>query len=242
MTWLPPIPNLIRRDPDHRYFLNDTPFPVSITGVLRIEKSDFAMARIQATQHIWQPRGTETHRAMELHILSRVAPQLDSEQESCSDLADLVSELDTLRHGEHSSWIEPLIAHPRWHLITPIASERATCCITRRIAGTYDLAYTDPKLPPSPDRPSSITGPAIVLADLKTLGTIETNTYCTRPQLGGYMALEATHGHWYDYGQTIWARPGATTFSPLYSRRECLLKWAAVWTRYQQLHHSGSLA
>ena len=71
-----------------------------------------------------------------------------------------------------------------------------------------------------------------VLADLKTLSRPGSGSYCTRAQLGGYMALEATWGVHYDAGQTIWARPGETRFSPLYSREDCLAAWAAAWTGY----------
>jgi hypothetical protein len=59
--WLAPIPGLLRRDPDHCYWLGDHLFPVSITGVLAAGKSSYAMARIAATQAIWQPRGTTCH-------------------------------------------------------------------------------------------------------------------------------------------------------------------------------------
>ena len=219
MTWLSPIPGLIRHDPEHRYYLNGRPFTVSITGVLRLQKSDYAMAKIQATQHIWAPRGTTTHRALELSLLQRFHPQLASASESLAELADLVSELDALRRGDYQDWIEPLITHDHWNHVTVIASERPTCCLTRGVAGTFDTAYQ--------------ASNKRVLADLKTLAADTSHTYCTRAQLGGYMALEATHGNHYDYGQTIWARPGRTVFSELYTRRECLLAWAAAWTRYQ---------
>lgn len=231
MTWLKPIPGLNRRDPEHRYFLNQTPFPVSVTGVLRIQKSDFAMARIQATQDIWAPRGNSTHRALELHLLTSRTPQLCSAGCSPAELAGLVSELESLRQGDYRDWIEPLITHELWSTVQVIASERPTCCVARWVAGTFDLAYIHPTLPPAA-RPPWATGPTRVLADLKTLAGPDTHTYCTRAQLGAYMALEATHGQFYDYGQTIWARPGRTAFSALYSRRECLIAWAAAWTRH----------
>ena len=219
MTWLQPIPGLHRRDPEHRYWLHDTEFPVSITGVLRVQKSAYAMTRIHATQAIWQPRGHNTHRALELHLRLRFDPLLQSGRLSDRpDVAAAVSELDALQLSDHSDWIAPLITHQHWDHVRVIASERATCCLKRRVAGTFDLAYTAPQ--------------GRVLADLKTLGP-NGSTYCTLAQLGGYMALEATHGHWYDYGQTIWARPGQTIFSTLYSRRECLLTWAAAWARFQ---------
>jgi len=113
-----------------------------------------------------------------------------------------------------------------------IASERPTCCVQRGVAGTFDLAYEDSSLP-SLKRPSwASQGPPRVLADLKTLAE-SGSSYSTAAQLGGYMALEATHGHWYDYGQTIWARPAKTTSRRLYSRAECLLAWAGAWATYR---------
>lgn len=220
MTWLTPIPGLIRDDTSHTYQLHGAPFLASVTGVLRIQKSDFAMARIQATTAIWRPRGHNTHRALELHLNSLSQSLLQSGRFiNRPDVTDLVSELDALKQGPHQDWINPLLDLPLWSEVEVIASERPTCCLQRNIAGTFDLAYR--------------SAAGVVLADLKTLGTASSHTYCTRAQLGGYMALDATWGHHYDYGQTIWARPGQASVSTLYSRRECLLAWAAAWTRYQ---------
>jgi hypothetical protein len=216
MHHLPPIPGLIRRDPGHQYWLYDRPFAVSVTGVLRVQKTDYAMARIQATQAIWAPRGHGTHRALELFLAKRYGLPLDSDR---PDRAESNEKLQALATGDYAEWIEPLITLPFWDQAHVIASERATCCIRRGVAGTYDLAYDGSR--------------GRVLADLKTLGSPSSHTYCTRAQLGGYMALEATWGHYYDYGQTIWARPGRTTLSELYSRPECLAAWAAVWTWWQ---------
>jgi len=215
MAHLPPIPGLKRLDPGHQYWLYDRPFAVSVTGVLRVQKTDYAMARIQATTDIWAPRGHGTHRALELFLADRYNLPLDSDRPDRAESNELL----TLRSGDYTDWIEPLITHPFWEQVQVIASERATCCVRRGVAGTYDLAYQ--------------ASNRRVLADLKTLGGPDSHTYCTRAQLGGYMALEATHGHHYDYGQTIWARPGRTTFSELYSRNECLAAWAAVWTWWQ---------
>lgn len=77
-----------------------------------------------------------------------------------------------------------------------IASERPTCCLIRNLAGTYDTGYIQQ------------ADGLRVLADLKTLSRPGSGSYCTRAQLGGYMALEATWGVHYEAGQTIWARPG----------------------------------
>jgi len=100
-----------------------------------------------------------------------------------------------------------------------IASERPTCCLKRKVAGTFDLAYVDEQ-------------GRRILADLKSLGE-NGSTYSTAAQLGGYMALEATWGNLYDAGQTIWCRPGSTAFSPLYSVEECRMAWAGAWATYR---------
>jgi hypothetical protein len=272
-------------------------FPVSVTGVLSVLKSDYAMDRIEATRATWEPRGNSCHRALELML-----------QLPCRDIYDgmtvaadqsVLIELAGLLQGDYDAWIQPLITHDRWSQVHVIASERPTCCLTRRIAGTFDVAFLDPALPPSPLRPEWVTGPARVLADLKSLGAAvakwrrdgardwpelaevpadtaaarlsegqveiratrsstwdrlmpapalllaagddaelkvsKPSTYSTAAQLGGYHTLEH-HGparNWYDYGQTIWARHGQTTFSPLYSVEEMRMAWAGAWATWK---------
>jgi len=214
-TWLPPIPGLHRRDPEHRYWLGEVEFPVSVTGVTGV-KSDYAMDRIEATRATWEPRGNSCHSALELFLLSGA---MVGQPTTGIPFRAALDELQELADGDHAAWIQPLITHDRWHSLQVIASERPTCCLKRRVAGTFDTAYID-------------ESGRRILADLKSLGE-NGSTYSTAAQLGGYMALEATHGHWYDYGQTIWARPGSTTFSPLYSRAECLLAWAGAWATWK---------
>jgi len=215
-TWLPPIPGLHRRDPEHRYWLGEVEFPVSVTGVLGCLKSDYAMERIEATRATWEPRGNSCHRALEL-FLSLADPGEDDLTGAVDPVT--LSELGELTRGDHADWIQPLIRHERWHSLRIIASERPTCCLARKVAGTFDLAFID-------------ESGRRILADLKSLGP-NGATYSTAAQLGGYMACEATWGHHYDAGQTIWCRPGQTTFSPLYSVAECRLAWAAAWATWR---------
>jgi hypothetical protein len=265
-------------------------FPVSVTGVLSVLKSDYAMDRIEATREVWAPRGNSCHKALELFVRSHWAPEHPEPH---------LEKLQGLADGPYVDWIQPFITHDRWSQVQVIASERATCCLARRIAGTFDVAFLDPAMPPSPLRPQWITGPARVLADLKSLGAAvakwrragardwselgevpadtaaarlsggrveiratrsstwdalmpapalllaagdaaelkvsKASTYSTAAQLGGYHTLEH-HGparNWYDYGQTIWARPGQTTFSPLYSVEEMRMAWAGAWAAWK---------
>jgi hypothetical protein len=306
--WLSPIPGLHRRDPEHRYWLGEVEFPVSVTGVLSVLKSDYAMNRIEATRGVWELRGNSCHRALELMLLSQRG-WAAIEAERCHDgveqsnweahLHGLDGDLSDLCSGDYADWIQPLITHDRWSQVQVIASERPTCCLARRIAGAFDVAFLDPATPPSPLRPEWVTGPARVLADLKSLGAAvakwrragardwselgevpadtaaarlsgghaeiratrsttwdplmpapalllaagddaelkasKPSTYSTAAQLGGYHTLEH-HGparNWYDYGQTIWARPGQTTFSPLYSVEEMRMAWAGAWATHR---------
>lgn len=213
-SFLPPIPGLRRQDPEHRYVLTrpDQPphvFPVSITGVLALGKSAYAMERIEATRSVWEPRGNTVHLSLETFLQGRL------------------EKLQALAAGDYADWIAPLITHPRWSDVEVIASERPTCCLTRNVSGTYDCGFVE--------RSTGLR----VLADLKSLSE-NGATYSTAAQLGGYMALEATHGVHYDAGQTIWARPGETTFSPLYSRSDCLHAWALAWARW--CHHRDAQA
>ena len=211
--WLPPIPGLHRRDPEHRYWLGEVSFPVSVTGVLSVLKSDFAMDRIEATREVWAPRGNSCHRALELFLLLEHSDQpahaLDSD------------EMVGLLHGDYSDWIAPLLTHERWDQVQVIASEMAVACTQRRVAGCFDLAFID-------------EAGRTILADLKSLGSAESSTYCTRAQLGGYAALlKASHGVVVGACQTIWCRPGQTTFSPLYSLQECRTAWAGAWATWK---------
>jgi hypothetical protein len=217
-TWLLPIPGLHRRDPEHRYWLGEVEFPISITGVVGCLKSDYALSRIEATREVWEPRGNSCHRALELMMLTTKGAPRTIEQ-----VRHDIAELGALAIGDYSEWVQPLLEHDRWHQLQVIASERPTCCLKRRVAGTFDVGYIDE------------TGRRI-LADLKSLGE-NGSSYSTAAQLGGYMALEGSWGNHYDAGQTIWTRPGSTTFSPLYSRQECLLAWAGAWATWKARQH-----
>jgi hypothetical protein len=184
-------------------------FPVSVTGVIGCLKSDYAMHRIETTRATWEPQGNSCHLGLEVFL------RLERHGNDGGD----VYEMEELCAGPYADWIQPLITNDRWNQLQIIASERPTCCLARRVAGTFDVAYVDEQ-------------GRRILADLKSLGE-NGSTYSTAAQLGGYMALDATWGHLYDAGQTIWCRPGRTTFSPLYSLSECRTAWAGAWATWR---------
>ena len=99
--WLRSIPGLRRTDPEHRYWLGDHLFAVSVTGVVGSAKSDWAMARIEATRHLWEPRGHTVHLALEALLKARFHPQPRNRQQ-----AELL--LEDLRASDYRAWIEPL--------------------------------------------------------------------------------------------------------------------------------------
>ena len=118
------------------------------------------------------------------------------------------------------TWAQVAVEEPPVAMATSLDIVATSAASPAHLTGTYDTGYIQH------------TSCRRVLADLKTLSRPGSGSYCTRAQLGGYMALEATWGVHYDAGQTIWARPGETRFSPLYSREECLAAWAAAWAGY----------
>jgi hypothetical protein len=205
-TFLPPIPGLRRQDPEHRYVLDRPGQPLHwfpASVTAVLAQGKSAFAM----ERIEATRSIWEPRGNTVHLALETF------------LQGRLEEFAKVAGGDYSDWIAPLITHDRWHGVEVIASERPTCCLQRNISGTYDCGLVE--------RSSGLR----ILADLKSLGE-NGATYSTAAQLGGYMALEATHGVHYDAGQTIWARPGQTTFSPLYSRSECLHAWGLAWARW----------
>jgi hypothetical protein len=204
--WLRPIPGLRRQDPEHRYVLDrpDQPLHVFPISITGVLAQGKSAF---AMERIKATRAIWEPRGNTVHLALETF------------LQSRLEEFATVADGDYSDWVQPLVTHERWLDVDVIASERPTCCLTRNISGTYDCGFIE--------RSSGQR----VLADLKSLGE-NGATYSTAAQLGGYMALEATHGVHYDAGQTIWAKPGSTTFSPLYSRAECLHAWGLAWARW----------
>ena len=205
-TFLPPIPGLRRQDPEHRYVLErpgQPPHWFPASVTAVLAQGKSAYAM----ERIEATRSVWEPRGNTVHLALETF------------LQGRLEEFATVADGDYSDWVLPLVTHERWQQVDVIASERPTCCLRRNLSGTYDCGLVE--------RSSGLR----ILADLKTLGE-NGSTYSTAAQLGGYMALEATHGIHYDAGQTIWARPGQTTFSPLYSRSECLHAWALAWARW----------
>jgi len=206
--WLPSLEGL-ERDEQHRYRLGDHSFPISVTGVLASQKSAYSRQIIEATRADWAPRGTITHRALEL--AATVPGWHPDDWPACWPFIE---------------WVEPLLTHALWSGVYLCASERGTYSLRENVAGTYDGAFLVPK-------PGG--GWLRILFDLKSQGSPQSSPYDVRPQLGGYLDLEAERGVLYDGACAIWARPGRTRVSPVYDVEECVTAWREALTAYWQV-------
>lgn len=215
MTWLQPIPGLRLRHSDHTYWLGDHLFPISTTGVLSHGKSAFAMERINSTKDEWAPRGTSIHKSLELHLWGNHHPDGD---QGAAAAAIAAPEFDPYRE-----WIDPLLSHPLWDEVTVIATEMALCSRRLNIAGTFDGAFL-----------VNATGQR-TLFDLKSQKRADAGPYCTKAQLGCYMAMAAEQGISFDRGLTVWSRPGKARLQA-HTAKECITAWEAAWEAYSAEH------
>lgn len=214
-SWLAPIPGLRRRACDHTYWLGDHLFPVSTTGVLAQGRSQVVRERLAAGRREWAPRGTAIHAALERFLLAG-RPGLTGAT------ADRSRTLQQVRHDPsltaYLAWIVPLLIHPLWDAVEVIATEMPLCSLALNLAGTFDGAWQTP----SGQR---------VLFDLKTQRRVEASAYCTRAQLGSYLAMATECGIAFDAAVTIWSRPGTVAIQR-HGRQECLDAWQTVWAAY----------
>lgn len=211
--WLPAPPGL-ERDEQHVYWLGDFPFPVSVTGVVRASKSPMALETIANTRHQWEERGTAVHLALQL---------------AASDPAWDVNAQP--RCWPYLEWIEPLLNHTIWGEVEVIASELPLHKVDHHgglsVAGTCDLAWDIPGT-----RSDLHDGLRRVLVELKTQARLDSASYDTRPQLGGYLTLAAHHGLVFDSAVTLWARPGRTRLIT-HDVADCLAAWQQAVDRYR---------
>ena len=212
--WLDPLPEL-ERDERHRYRVGNHVFPISVTGVLAASKSDFAKKRMEETRHLWEARGNNTHKALEL---ASTDPDWHPD--------------DWPTGWPFMDWIWPMLSHPLWNEAYVVASEMGLYSMEQNVVGTFDGAYL-------------IRSPSgqwrRILFDLKTQGKNNASTYDTRPQLGGYLSMALEHGIAFDGAATLWARPGKTVLKT-YGINECLDGWTAALAAYRgQSDESGRI-
>lgn len=207
-----PLPAVVRDDATHRYTCTATGrrYSISVTGVLSALKSTYALDRIEATRDQWQDRGTLIHRAMELHLSTSPFRSWHPDTAPwCWPWID---------------WIHPLLRHPIWDDVRPIAAEQIVACPILDVAGTFDGAI------------ETINLGKRILIDLKTLGSSTSSTYSTLAQLGGYLVLADRSGLApFHSAATIWARPNKPPRIQQHSTAACITAWWKAWEAYQHL-------
>lgn len=186
----------------HSYWLGEHRFAASVTEVLRASKGAAAIAAIEATRDQWAPRGVAVHAALEAHL------KFDPWRGWHPDLHPPC--------WPYLEWVVPLITHPLWREVAPIASEQRVGCRELDIAGTFDGAWVDAK-------------GRRILFDLKTQGNPESGPYDTRAQLGGYLVLAERCGiPYFHAAATIWARPGKVRLQ-MHETADCICAWWDAW-------------
>ena len=163
----------------------------SVTRIKSAGMADSQRAALDKTRHIWEPRGKTVHSALEAHLLG--LPQIESE------------------YGE---WVEPLLDHPFWDRVEPIAVEYRLCDLPNSIGGSCDCLLLDKATAP------------YLLCDLKTQGSLKAGCYSTDCQMGGYLSMFRHHHPAIEISEaiTVWSRPGKT-FLTRAKPDKCLEAW-----------------
>lgn len=165
--------------------------PYSVTGVKGAGMLPKQRKAIDSTKHLWEPRGLTVHSALETYLLGEA--QLDP--------------------GDYAEWIDPLLDHPFWDRVTPVAVEHRLCDLKHGIGGSCDALVQDKE------------NGKLLLLDLKTQSSIKSGCYSTDAQMGGYLSMLIDH-YQLDVAEciTVWARPGKT-FITRAKPDDCLSAW-----------------
>jgi hypothetical protein len=177
----------------HRYLWQPTNtwLSYSVTRIASATKSPQAMERIRQTQHIWEPRGKHVHAQLEAFLKGQPVDP-----------------------GQYAEWVEPLLQHPLWKRLRPLAAEHRLADPERSIAGTLDALCEH-------------ENGSVILLDLKTQGSANSSPYSTNAQMGGYASMLPMHYPLaVDRCVTVWAKPGVTTIT-VADPSEGIAEWEA---------------
>ena len=115
---LDPIPGLTFHEEAHRYHLDGYGWLArSVTGVVGHDMTDKTRAHIDATKHIWLPRGLAGHKALEQHLLGQ---PVDPDE-------------------TYQPWIDSLLAHGLWKDAEILAVEYRLYDRRKSLAGSFDF-------------------------------------------------------------------------------------------------------
>lgn len=114
---LEPLPILFD-DEAHRYQWRPTGewMAYSVTRVTGHKMSAKQRAALDATKHIWEPRGKHVHACQAQFLLGEAL----------------------LDPGEYADWVDPLLADRFWRDVEPLAVEYAVCDRRRSVGGSLD--------------------------------------------------------------------------------------------------------
>lgn len=127
MRRLAPLP--IEFDPvAHRYTWVPTGerMMLSVTGVLSASKNKKTLSQFSRTKHIWAPRGTYVHAALESFLKGTPPEKLIGRQ--------------------YDDYVRPLLEYPIWEHFEPIALEYRVCDLRRNIGGSLDVLGYDHRM------------------------------------------------------------------------------------------------
>lgn len=124
MKQLPPLPiDFDEEAHSYRWQPTGERMMLSVTKVLSASKDTKALRVFDKTKHIWAPRGTYVHAALEQFLKGRPAEELVGKK--------------------YDEYIRPLLAYPMWENFEPIALEYRVCDLRRNIGGSLDVLGYD---------------------------------------------------------------------------------------------------
>ena len=186
----------------------------SVTQIKGASMADSQRAALDRTKHIWEPRGKTVHSALEAHLLGLGPVGLEPVGLGPVGLG--------LEYGE---WIKPLLNHPFWDQVDPVAVEYRLCDLANSIGGSCDCLLLEK------------SSGRYLLCDLKTQSSLKAGCYSTDCQMGGYLSMFCQHHPAIEISEciTIWSRPGKT-FVTRAKPDKCLETWGACLADFQANH------
>ena len=188
----------------HRYQWLPTAewLPYSVTRVKAIAypMADRQKKAIDDTKHIWEPRGKHVHACLEAFLSGH----------------------GQLHPGAYQDWVLPLLDHPLWQQVEPVAVEHRLCDLEHSIGGSCDALVR-----------SKASG-KLLLLDLKTQSSERASTYDTSTQLGGYQSMLIKH-YQLEISDclTVWSRPGQT-FVTRTRPEDCRRAWLGALRAFKE--------
>ena len=99
---------------------------LSVTKVLSASKDPKTLKIFDKTKHVWAPRGTYVHAALEQFLKGRPEHELLG--------------------SRYDEYVRPLLAYPMWESFEPIALEYRVCDLRRNIGGSLDVLGYDHRM------------------------------------------------------------------------------------------------